>query len=110
MTSRVSPGVLASGGGSCSNGVLSFSGCVRSTTRTEPSASAAASWSMATKCLLQPFGADVRIDFGVQDERAVALGDPLAHGFEIRGAARGDAAAARRLRERGEVRRRELRE
>ena len=43
IVSRESPGVFANGGGSCSTGVLSLSGWVRSTTRTEPSASAAAS-------------------------------------------------------------------
>src|SRR3954464_8204912 len=110
MVSRERPGVFANGGGNCSTGVLSLSGCVRSTTRTEPSASPAASWSVATKCLLQPFGTDVRVDFGVQDERAIAVLEPLADGGQVINAARGDAAAAGRLGERGEVGRRELRE
>ena len=34
---------------------------------------------MATKCLLKPFGTDVRVDFGVHDQRAVAVGQA----FEI---------------------------
>src|SRR5262245_6716098 len=110
IISRESPGVFAKGGGSWSTGVVSLSGCVRSTTRTEPSVSAAASCSVATKCLLQPFGTDVGVDFGVQDERAVALGEPLAHVLQIGGAAGGDAAAAGGFGERGEVRGRELRE
>src|SRR3954449_8719748 len=84
IVSRDRPGVFANGGGSCSTGVFSLSGCVRSTTRTEPSASPAASCSVATKCLLQPFGTDVRVDFGVQDERrAVGLGEPFPDPFEI---------------------------
>src|SRR3954453_14869969 len=68
IVSRESPGGLANGGGGCNPGVLSLSGCVRSTTRTSPDASAPARSvrvSVATKCLLQPFGTDVGVDFGV---------------------------------------------
>src|SRR4051794_23115337 len=111
MSSRLSPGVLANGGGRIRTGVLSLSGWVRSTTRTEPSASAAARSvrvSVATKCLLQPFGTDVGIDFGVQHERAVAVVQPLAHRLEVLRRAGGHAAAAGRLGQRGEVGRREL--
>src|SRR3954452_1630414 len=53
--SRDRPGVFANGGGSCRTGVVSLSGCVRSTTRTSPDANAAAKLlrdSVATKCLL----------------------------------------------------------
>src|SRR3954447_18066231 len=106
MSSRDSPGVLANGGGSCRTGVLSLSGCVRSTTRTEPSASAVASaarGSVATKCLLQPFGTDVRVDFGVQHQRAVTILEPRAHRVEILDGAGGHAAVAGGLRQGGEV-------
>src|SRR6059058_5575527 len=100
MSTRESPGVLANGGGRISTGVRSDSGCVRSTTRTEPSARALASAvrvSVATECLLQPFGTDVGVDFGVQHERAVAVGEPFAHRLEVLRRARGHAAAAHRL-------------
>src|SRR3954466_13622160 len=113
IVSRLRPGVLANGGGSCSTGVLSLSGCVRSTTRTSPLLSAAARLvrvSVATKCLLQPFGTDVGVDFGIQDERAVAVAQPLAHLLEILRAPRRDPVATGGLGERGEVGRRELRE
>src|SRR3954468_17904354 len=113
IVSRESPGVFANGGGSCSTGVVSLSGCVRSTTRTSPLASAAARLvrvSVATKCLLQPFGTDVGVDFGVQYERAVAVFEPGANAFEVVRGAGGDAGAARRFGQRGEVRGRKLRE
>src|SRR3954465_13049787 len=113
MSTRERPGVLANGGGRISTGVRSLSGCVRSTTRTEPSASPVARFvrvSVATKCLLQPFGTDVGIDFGVQHERAVAVLGPRADALEIFRRAGGDAMAARGLGQRGEVRRWELRE
>src|SRR3954466_11885344 len=113
IVSRESPGVLANGGGSCSTGVVSLSGCVRSTTRTSPRASSAARFvrvSVATKCLLQPFGTDVGIDFGVQYERAVAVLEPGADALEIVRRADGHAVAADGFGERGEVGGRELRE
>src|SRR3954451_21108818 len=106
MSTRERPGVLANGGGRISTGVRSLSGCVRSTTRTEPSASPVARSvrvSVATKCLLQPFGTDVGIDFGVQHERAVAILQPVAHRLEILRRAGGQAVAAGGLGQPGEV-------
>src|SRR3954452_22968373 len=107
MSSRESPGVVANGGGRIRTGVFSLSGCVRSTTRTEPSASPLARAetvvSVATKCLLQPFGTDVGVDFGVQHERAVAAAEPVRDRLQVVGFAGGHAVAARRLGERGEV-------
>src|SRR4051812_31832182 len=105
ISSRERPGVLANGGGSWSTGVLSDSGCVRSMTFTRSSASAAMS-SVTTECLLQPFGTDVGIDFGVEHHGALGVLQPLAHGVEVVR----HALAAGRAGERGEVRRRELRE
>src|SRR4051812_35659720 len=113
MSTRESPGVLANGGGRISTGVLSLSGCVRSTTRTEPSASAPVSAvrvSVATECLLEPFGTDVGVDFGVQHERAVAVLQPRADRVQVLRRAGGHAAAAGGLGQGGEVGGRELRE
>src|SRR3954470_3231236 len=106
MSTRERPGVLANGGGRISTGVRSLSGCVRSITRTEPSArprASAARVSVATKCLLKPFGTDVGVDFGVQHQRAVAALQPAADGVEVVRRAGGDAVAAGRLGQRGEV-------
>src|SRR3954465_13235917 len=111
MSTRERPGVLANGGGRISTGVRSLSGCVRSTTRTDPSASPVARWvrvSVATECLLKPFGTDVGVDFGVQHQRAVAILQPVAHRPQVLRGARGDAVAAGGLGQGGEVGRREL--
>src|SRR4051812_30599374 len=105
MTSRDRPGVFANGGGSWSTGVFSLSGCVRSTTSTLPFASPAMS-SVTTECLLQPFGTDVGIDLRVEHHGALGVLQPLAHRAEVVR----HAFAAGRAGERGEVRRRELRE
>src|SRR3954469_2757048 len=110
IVSRDRPGVLANGGGSCNTGVVSLRGWVRSTTRTEPSASPAASCSMATKSLLKPFGTDVGIDFGVQDERAIRLHEPLADRGQIVHTTDGHTYTAGGLGERREIGRGELRE
>src|SRR5919107_6187689 len=106
MSSRLRPGVFANGGGRMSTGVLSESGCVRSMTRTEPSArplARAARVSVAMECLLQPFGTDVGVDFGVQHERAIAALKPLLDRLQIVHRPDGQAAAAGPLGQRGEV-------
>ena len=106
------PGVFANGGGSCSTGVVSLSGCVRSTTRTEPSPSAVASgvevvqWprNASSSHSAQMSGSTL----GVQHERAVAVASHSRTPSRSSTLRDGEAAAARRLGERGEVGGREL--
>ena len=87
--------MFANGSGSCSTGVRSLSGWVRSTTRTSPEASARDEIgeqgmrliSVAAEGLLEPFGADVGVDLRVEHQRAVAVREPVAHAVEVLDAA-----------------------
>jgi hypothetical protein len=60
--------------------------------------------SLGAEGFLEPFRADVGIDLGVDDHRAVAPLQPGAQELEVGDAARGDALAAGGARERSEVR------